>query len=57
MNKKILDELTEELENMGHDTRSAEVWYALGGELYDAGHIAEAETAFRQAINLDPGDA
>ena len=57
MDSKILTELTEELENMGQDTRSAEVWYALGGELYNAGHIPEAETAFRQAINLNPGDA
>ena len=31
MDTKIFNDLTEELENMGQDTRSAEVWYALGG--------------------------
>jgi len=57
MDEAVLKELTEELENMGYDIHDAEVWYNLGSELYNSNHLTEAETSFRQSINLDPSNA
>ncbi|MHA2323105.1 MAG: tetratricopeptide repeat protein [Candidatus Thorarchaeota archaeon] len=47
MDSSIREILSRELEDTENDPRNAEVWFELGGKLYDEGNVKYAEVANR----------